>query len=64
MIEQNQNITQREIASKLKTTVRTVERNINGLKEKGILHKLFEGEEEMEDSLTYVGEEDEDPFEK
>lgn len=34
------------------------------LKEKGILHKLFEGEEEMEDSLTYVGGEDEDPFEE
>lgn len=36
----------------------------NYLKEKGILHKLFEDEEEIEDSLTYVGGEDEDPFEK
>lgn len=34
----------------------------NYLEEKGILHKLFEDEEEIEDSLTYVGEEEEDPF--
>lgn len=32
------------------------------LEEKGILHKLFEDEEEIEESLTYVGEEEEDPF--
>lgn len=31
----------------------------NYLKEKGILDKLFEDEEEIEDSLTYVGGEDE-----
>lgn len=36
----------------------------NYLKEKGILDKLFEDEEEIEDSLTYVGGEDEDPFEE
>lgn len=40
MREQNQNITQREIASKLKTTVRTIERNINILKEKEILQRI------------------------
>lgn len=39
LIEQNQNITQKEMASKLKTTVRTIERNINILKEKGILRR-------------------------
>lgn len=40
MIEQNQNITQKEIAFKLKTTVRTIEKNINVLKEKEILQKI------------------------
>ncbi|MCI8384070.1 MAG: HTH domain-containing protein [Clostridia bacterium] len=40
MIEQNQNITQKEIASKLKTTVRTIERNVNILKEKEILQRI------------------------
>lgn len=36
----------------------------NYLEEKGILHKLFEDEEEIEDSLTYVGGEEKDPFEE
>lgn len=40
LIEQNQNITQKKIASKLKTTVRTIERNINVLKEKEILQRV------------------------
>ena len=40
LIEQNQNITQKEIVSKLKTTVRTIERNINVLKEKEILQRI------------------------
>lgn len=40
LIEQNQNIAQKEIASKLKTTVRTIERNINILKEKEILQRI------------------------
>ena len=40
LIEQNQNITQKEIASKLKTTVRTIERNMNILKEKDILKRV------------------------
>lgn len=31
------------------------------LEEKGILHEMFKDEEEIEDSLTYVGEEDEEP---
>ena len=36
---QNQNITQEEIAKILKRTVRTIERNINILKEKGVLER-------------------------
>lgn len=40
LIEQNQNITQKEIASKLKTTLRTIERNINVLKEKDIIERV------------------------
>lgn len=40
LIEQNQNITQKEIASKLKNTVRTIERNVNILKEKEILKRV------------------------
>lgn len=40
LIEQNPNITQKEIASKLKTTVRTIERNVNILKEKEILKRV------------------------
>lgn len=40
LIEQNQHITQKEMASKLKTTVRTIERNINVLKEKEILQRI------------------------
>lgn len=40
LIEQNQNITQKEIVSKLKTTVRTIERNVNILKEKEILKRV------------------------
>ena len=40
MIEENQSITQKEIASKLKTTVRTIERNVNILKEKEILQRI------------------------
>lgn len=39
-----------------------VENLIEKLKEKGILDKLFEDEEEIEDSLTYVGGEDKDPY--
>ena len=37
---QNQSITQEEIAIKLKKTVRTVERNINILKDKGIITRV------------------------
>lgn len=40
LIEENHNITQREIASKLKTTMRTIERNINILKERGIIERV------------------------
>ena len=40
LIEENQSITQKEIASKLKTTVRTIERNVNILKEKEILQRI------------------------
>lgn len=40
LIEQNQNITQKEIAAKLKITVRTIERNINFLKGKEILQRI------------------------
>lgn len=40
LIEQNPNITQKDIATKLKTTVRTIERNINVLKEKEILQRI------------------------
>lgn len=39
-MKENQNITQKEIASKLKTTVRTIERNVNILKEKEILQRI------------------------
>ncbi len=38
------------------------DRFIKKLENAGILHKLFEDEEEIEDSLTYVGGEDEDPY--
>ncbi len=34
------NITQKETASKLKTTMRTIERNVNILKEKEILQRI------------------------
>ena len=40
LIIQNKNITQKEIANQLKTTLRTIERNINILKEKGILERI------------------------
>ncbi len=38
-MQENNFITQKEIAQKLKTTVRTVERNINLLKEKEIIQR-------------------------
>ena len=38
------------------------DRFIKKLENAGILHKLFEDEEQIEDSLTYVGGEDEDPY--
>lgn len=40
------------------------EKLINYLEEKGILHEMFVDEEKTEDSLTYVGGEYEDPYEK
>lgn len=39
------------------------DRFVKKLEDAGILHKLFEGEERIEDSLTYVGGEDKDPYE-
>ena len=40
LIIKNQDITQEEIAKKLKITIRTVERNISILKEKGIIERI------------------------
>lgn len=40
LIQENKNITQKEIASKLKTTLITIERNIIILKDKNILERV------------------------
>lgn len=40
LINKNKRITQEEIASKLKTTIRTIERNINILKTQGTLERI------------------------
>lgn len=40
LISQNQNITEKELASNIRTSVRTIERNINILKKKSILERI------------------------